>query len=71
MAVTWEEALAEREEKGRVKEAQEAILLVSEHICAESPELGAKIRAIDDLDRLHEIQRRIFKGQSMDQLDLD
>ncbi len=74
MIVTWEEALAEREARGRAKGQAEAraedmarvkqddLLLVARYYLASVPAgFEEKVRAISDLDCLNDLLVRLLK----------
>lgn len=70
MAVTWEEALAEREAKG----AQDAIWLLMKHRfrpeAADLTRLREELHAISNLDRLHRILERASTADRIEDVDL-
>ena len=75
MILTLQEAIDDSEARGKVEgkveEARKAVLLVVEHRWG-SPQddFVAKLEAIDDLDRLHEILEQALKVSSLDEIDL-
>ncbi len=80
MVLTWQEALAESITqgesqgwtRGRVAEAREAVVLVVRNKWGSPPNgFVAKLEAIDDLDRLHEIMEQALNVHSLDEINLD
>ncbi len=69
MVVTWEEALAESRAEGEVKATQENILLIGRHRFSAVPSgFEAKIRSIDDLDRLRRTLDQMLDVDSIDEV---
>ncbi len=79
MVITWDEALAEREAKGRADglaeakvKAREAVVLVVDHRLGSPPAAFVKaLEKIDDLSQLHDLLDQSLTVQSLDDLDLD
>ncbi|MCP4660746.1 MAG: hypothetical protein GY856_35540, partial [bacterium] len=80
MVLTWQEALAESDTqgeargrtRGRVEEAREAVVLVVRSKWGSPPNgFVARLEAIDDLDRLHEIMEQALNVHSLDEIELD
>ncbi len=80
MVVTWEEALAEREARGKatgrslgqVEAAQGADLRAAERRFGPLPQaFEERIHAIRSLDRLYQILDQILEAQSIDEIDLN
>ena len=66
MVITWEEALAERENRGRAAAMQETILLVATHRFVKLPGgFEDKIRGIGNPDRLEELLLQILGSDSI------
>ena len=79
MVITWEDALEERETKGRtegrtegkLEASRDAIVLLAKHRHGQLPEaFEEKLEAIDDLDRLHQILEQVSDVSSLEELDL-
>ncbi len=69
MVVTWEEALAESRAEGEVKATQENILLFARHRFPALPaDFEAKLRSIEDLERLDQIVNQILEVDSIDEV---
>ncbi len=76
MVLTWQEALAESDTqgrtRGRIEEAREAVVLVVRNKWGSPPnDFLARLEAIDDLDRLHEIMEQALNVHSLDEINLD
>jgi hypothetical protein len=72
MVVTWEEAIADSEARGQLKAAQEASVRAARHrFSSLPPELEARIRAIEDIDRLYGILDQILEAGSPDEIEFD
>jgi hypothetical protein len=83
MAVTWEEALAEREAigeakglaegeaKGKLIATRQAITLLAKH-CFRSLPAGfeEQLEAIDDLGRLYEILEQVHEARTIEELSI-
>ena len=75
MAVTWEEALAEREAKGlaegKLTATRQAITLLAKHCFGSLPEgFEEKLEAIDDLGRLYEILEQVPDSRTVEELSI-
>jgi hypothetical protein len=71
MILTLQEAMADSKAEGKVEEARKAVLLVVEHRWGSLQEdFVAKLEAVGDLDRLHEIMEQALKVSSLDEIDL-
>ncbi len=76
MVITWEDALEEREAKGRTEGRTEgvrrAIVLLARHRHGQLPgSFEEKLEAIEDRSRLYEILGQVSDVASLEQLDLE
>ena len=75
MVITWEDALEEREAKGRVEggleTARSAIVVLARHRHSRLPDgFEAKLDVVDDLRRLYKILEQVPDVRSLEELDL-
>lgn len=71
MVLTFQEAIADGEARGKVTEARKAVLRVAEHRWGSPPDdFVSKLEAVDDLDRLHGIMEQALKVSSLDEIGL-
>jgi hypothetical protein len=71
MVVTWEEALEEREAKGKGEATRKAIVLLARRFHRDiPPDFEETLAAIRDLDQLYRILERVVDAPSIAELDL-